>query len=563
MQTGKVIKGVRLRTLRGLVCGCLGLALAGCGGSPTNSSAPTSSPVHSSPVAHTTGCSADQTAVTENGAVHCLTISGSSHVHSSSVSSEDVVYQLNAHWPASTNQATQRYVQAVAAYMNWIGGHNFPKHAPVGFPLQWTVGLMNHGGPLGSPIIMWQFSIPDSYIHWTAAQWQSIINILETQNSMGAWANVPRGSLANSQGTGIDEAFQVVAPTGFVVRFIDANTIPVNSLGINRSIPTQALLYSASGTAPGTSLAVLWDEWMPPLPEYPQLGMLGIAHAQAALKDLKTSGQQIWQVLHASSGTSVPISHVPTFSSVFHPSSVPQGGQVPSTVPSSSSPSFSSLPPSSSESSSTPHSTPPSSSSSSPSPSSHNDLSVSVQDAPTGLQVRWIANAGTTPSAGCQVTFQPQGGSAQTVSVANGGVISGLTIGQTYSVQDVSCANGSFGYGQQSIEYGMKATELTSLGPSSMNPTRDWLFVTYDKYLPNQIPDQHFADYKVEDVTAHVSLPVISASLSSGELRLQVALGPSGVTFASSDTIQLTTTASVVQTQHGAPSITDVSGPFN
>jgi hypothetical protein len=147
----------------------------------------------------------------------------------------------------------------------------------------------------------------------------------------------------------------------------------------------------------------------------------------------------------------------------------------------------------------------------------------------------------------------------------NGGIVSGLTVGQTYDVQDVSCSDGAFGYGQGSIEYGMVATQLISLGISSsaINPNQDWLFVEYDKYLNNnQTPSQNFADYVVEDTTTGTRLPVSSASLSGGELRIGVTI-PAGVQVQSTDTIRLTTTVPVVTTQHGAPSLTDVTSPFN
>ena len=248
--------------------------------------------------------------------------------------------------------------------------------------------------------------------------------------------------------------------------------------------------------------------------------------------------------------------------------SVPSGSSVPSSVPISSAPSSSislspsNVLPSSSLPSSSPSVAPSSTLPSSSSPSAPpRYLSVTSQDAPTGIRVSWqSASPGVpTPTQGCRVTFT-SARETKEQSLQNDGILTGLTVGHTYTVQQISCANEAFGTGSTPIEYGTVANMLTSLGARALNASEDTLYVQYDKWLPAQTPDQDFADYVVEDVTAHVRLPVTSASISSGQLRLDVTL-PANVQ--PSDTIQLTTTVSVVQTQHGAPSITDGSSPLN
>ncbi len=551
------MKGVNIRggsriALVGLLCGCLAGVSAGCGAS--KSVAAPSATRHGT---KTKGCPSGTAGVNENGMVHCFGVGASSSTSGSvsAVPGEQASYQSNAHWPMSTNEAAQRYINAVVLYMNHEGGINFPKRSPLAFPLQWTTGLENGGGPSGSPIVLWQLSLPSSYLRWSASEWQAAMNILETQEFTGGGANVSMGVLVNSQGTAIDQVFQFLAPNGFVVRLVDGNSIPVNSVGITMPVPTEALVWSTPGELPGASMMPLWDEWIPPITEYPQLTTLGESHISAEMRDLKTSGQQIWQVLHPSSMA---------FSS---PEVVPSSSPTTTVVPSTSgnAPSFSPSPSAS-------PSPPPSSSANVPSSSTYspssapNDLTVSAQDAPTGIQVSWVSSTSgdATPSQGCTVDLAPQNGSVIKAPLQNGGIVSGLTVGQTYGVQDVSCSDGAFGYGQGSIEYGMVATQLISLGISSsaINPNRDWLFVEYDKSLTNQMPSQNFADYVVTDTTTGVGLPVNSASLSGGELRIGVTI-PAGVQVQSTDTIRLTTTAPVVTTQHGAPSLTDVTSPFN
>lgn len=123
------MKGVNIRhgpriALAGLLCGCLwGL-----------------------PVGSGLFCYASEgknAGVNENGTEHCSGVGASSSTSGSVsvVPGEQASYQSNAHWPTSTNEAAQRYINAVVLYMNHGGGINFPKHSPLAFPLQWTTGL--------------------------------------------------------------------------------------------------------------------------------------------------------------------------------------------------------------------------------------------------------------------------------------------------------------------------------------------------------------------------------------------------------------------------------------
>jgi serine/threonine-protein kinase len=171
--------------------------------------------------------------------------------------------------------------------------------------------------------VLWQLSLPSSYLQWSVSEWQSTMNILETQEFTGGGANVSMGVLANSQGTAIDQVFQLLAPNGFVVRLVDGNSIPVNSVGVTMPVPTEALVWSAPGALPGASMTPLWDEWIPPITEYPQLTALAESHISAEMQDLKTSGQQIWQVLHPSSGASSSPSQSSSPSSNSSTSSAP------------------------------------------------------------------------------------------------------------------------------------------------------------------------------------------------------------------------------------------------
>ena len=522
------------------------LGIAGCGSSVSSSP---SSHVTVSSTSHVGSCPSGTIAVTEQGKIHCLTTSLSSKgSQSSPADMETAVYIPNADWSASTNRDARHYMTAVVHYMNRGGSYFFPKQSPFSFPLHWTVSLMNGGGPAGNPIVLWQLSMPASYTQWNADQWQSVFAILRNQWSYSGFSS--------SHFHVVDQAFQVVAPNSATIRFVMGHTIQTNALGITGRVPTWVLMWQSNAAVP---LSTIWLEWEPTIPTRllaapanPQFTAQLQSHLTVLQQDFRTSGQQIWQRIHTNRASSSSVSTISSSIPSVVPSSGGSTGFVPEPSTPSSSPSGSSSPSSSSVSS-------PSSTSPSPTP---NYLTVSAHDAPTGIQVQWTSSTpgDATPLHGCTVDLFPQGGSVKHIPLTNGGTITGLTIGQTYEVQDVSCGPGTYGYGPITIEYGMKAIQLISLGPSVSDPTQDWLFVTYDKNVPNQTPDQNFADYDVQDLTAHVRLPVTSASLSSGQLRLGVTL-PANVQ--ASDTIQVTTTKSVVFTSQGAPSVTTGQTPLN
>lgn len=202
---------------------------------------------------------------------------------------------------------------AVVRYMN-NGGHSlFPKNSSLPFPLEWTVSLLNGGGPSGSPIVLWQLLMPGAYSRWSAGQWQSAFNFLKAQMVYSGMVAPPFfGTLANSQGNAIDQAFQLVASGGATLRLVDGNTIPSNAVGITTPIPTTFLLWQPNTTTPFSSL---WDEWIAPESEYPQLASQTEANMTAMAQDFNTSGQQIWQMLHPAPVVSSYPSVVPSPSS--------------------------------------------------------------------------------------------------------------------------------------------------------------------------------------------------------------------------------------------------------
>ncbi len=309
---------MNMRSVIGLVAATtVLLAMAvGCGTSPAHQASPTVS---------AKGCPSGMVSMNENGHIHCLAVKHSSPPSSSA--GETLQYQANAHWPGSTNRAAQHYTDAVVRYMNRMGDGNLPKRPPLSFPLRWTAGLANGGGPSGSPILLWQLSLPVAYKHWTARQWQQAIDCLEVQEFTGGFAKASFGVLANSNGS-LNQEFQLVAADGFTVRFMVGDTIPHNNVGITTPIPTYAMMWTPSGTLPGASMNVIWDEWTPPEPTYPQLISLAEAHATASLNDLKTSGQQLWTILHPSAS---PPSTTPSQTSTSVSASSPAGSQEPST----------------------------------------------------------------------------------------------------------------------------------------------------------------------------------------------------------------------------------------
>jgi hypothetical protein len=235
--------------------------------------------------------------------------SQASDISRSSSFIEQAHYQANAHWPTSTNQAARAYMAAVVRYMNNGGPSLFPKKSPLSFPLEWTVSLMNGGGPSGSPDVLWQLSLPSSYLTWTPTQWQFAFDVLEDQEIR----------------------------SGF--------------------------------------------------------------------------------------------------------------------------------------------------------------------------------------------------------------------------------ATSNFGM-SSAVEYGTVATQLTEIHALIDPANTDLLWIQYDRWLPNQTPDQAFTDYQVEDVTTHVPLSVTAATVNGGQLELTVTI-PSGATVVSGNTIQVTTTTSVVTTSTAEPSVTHVQGVFN
>lgn len=499
-------------------------ALNGCG---TVNATGSGSAHHAS---QSSGCSPSQVAVVVNGKTQCMAVHPSSQASDISRSSsfiEQAHYQANAHWPTSTNQAARAYMAAVVRYMNNRGHSLFPKKSPLSFPLEWTVSLMNGGGPSGSPDVLWQLSLPSSYLTWTPTQWQFAFDVLEDQEIRSGFATSNFGILANSQNS-LDQSFQLLGSNQNILRLIVANSIPVNSDGITTLIPTWVLVwYDSSSSSP----IVLWDEWIAPEPEYPQLVSQSEANIAMLTTDLKTSGQQIWQMLHPTP--------VPSSSPSVTPSSSNSSAPFPTTPPSSSS-------------------TPPSS----PSPSSTN-LNVTVTPTPLGIQVRWTAATGATPSQGT-VLYNVSGSSRSlSATITNGSILPGVAIGDPVSVLSVQCSPSIFGYNMSSaVEYGTVATQLTEIHALIDPANTDLLWIQYDRWLPNQIPDQTLTDYQVEDVTTHVPLSVTAATVNSGQLELTVTI-PSGTTVVSGNTIQVTTTTSVVTTSTGEPSVTTVQGVFN
>lgn len=484
--------------------------------------------VASKPASHAKSCPSGTVSTNENGSVHCLEIKSSatnvSSLAATPATVETATYQPNTRWNTSFNQAAQQYMKAVMQYMNKGGYHLFPKGGPLPFPLHWTVGLLNGGGPSGSPIVLWQLVMPSSYTQWKAAEWQDAFNILQTQYLYSGLAESHLGALANSQGNAIDQAFQLVASDYATVRLVSGNTVPSNTVGITTPVPTTMLMWQPNVSTP---FSTIWSEWIAPTNQYPQLTGQTESNMTALTQNLKTSGKQIWQKVHQSL------------------MSEPSPSAIPSKAASSTAP-------------------PSSVSSSTSSPPSATQLNVAVTPTPLGIQVHWTAATGPTPVK-ATVSYN-ESGSTQSLSatIQNGGILPNIAIGDVVSVSSVQSSPTEFGYnfGPSSVEYGTVATQLTEIHPLVDSARIDFLWIQYDRWLPNQTPSQTFADYQVEDITTHTSLPVTASVVNGGQLRLTIIV-PLGAVVVSGNTIQVTTITSVVTTSTGQPSVTDVSGIFN
>ena len=549
------MKGVNIRggsriALVGLLCGCLAGVSAGCGAS--KSVAAPSATRHGT---KTKGCPSGTAGVNENGAVHCFSVHSSSNFHQSHVTSyvsSPKNFQL---WPAHT--PVWRTVAKVTLPFAWSAWQPLLRQGrSFGIEPNSILGLGFNPTLFAAASTNLMLSTHSfDATEWVAIALPSNWSNPNTAPKLAQWSvNLIRAweTSLSSKGHPALIVRWMVTPTSFIQIGRTGTTTDEALATEFGQLEGWAITISRGSANVITESTQLLSPPANLVPSYVSQSdwVYSSSNAITWLTDTFENGNRLLSKLSSPS----PSSQDTTATS----------SSVPSVAPSSSSfPSPSSAPPSSTTPSSS--AKVPSSSTSSPS-SAPNDLTVSAQDAPTGIQVSWVSSTSgdATPSQGCTVDLAPQNGSVIKAPLQNGGIVSGLTVGQTYGVQDVSCSDGAFGYGQGSIEYGMVATQLISLGISSsaINPNRDWLFVEYDKSLTNQMPSQNFADYVVTDTTTGVRLPVNSVSLSGGELRIGVTI-PAGVQVQSTDTIRLTTTAPVVTTQHGAPSLTDVTSPFN
>lgn len=303
-------------TWRSVVAGVLLLAAVGCG-TTTGASHRATGPAR--------GCPSGKGHAPCDGVEKSLSPTPTA---ASSDPTEMASYRGNVQWPSLTNERARAYEMAVVRYVN---KDHSPESSPVHSPLDWTVSLMNGVGPSGSPIMLWQLSMPATYMEWSAIQWQAAFNVLENQYLWSTLAVSHYGPLANSQGNAMDQEFQLVAPNGATLRLIDANTIPVNAIEVTAPIPTTALAWS-----PGSSefLTPIWSEWIAPVTQYPQLTSQTLKNAAAVMIDIKTSGHLVWSFLHnVGRATS---SGLPTNTAVNQtPTSVPPTEAAPVSEPSS------------------------------------------------------------------------------------------------------------------------------------------------------------------------------------------------------------------------------------
>lgn len=465
-------------------------ATVGCGTSSTH-------PASAAQSTSAKGCPAGTVSMNENGHIHCLAIQHSSQPTSSV--GETLQYQANAHWPGSTNRAAQHYAEAVVRYMNRMGDASLPKQSPLSFPLRWTAGLANGGGPSGIPILLWQLSLPPDYKQWSAAQWQRAIDVLETQYFMGGLAKVPLGVLKNAS-NGVSQSFQLVASNGFAVRFSEGDTIPNNSVGVTTPIPTYTLMWAPPGTVDTSYMNVVWDEWLPPVTTYPQLISIDEAHTTALNRDFQTSAKQLLSALSASA---------------------PRGSFTSSSTIKS------------------------------------NYLIARLTESTSGIRVSWKTTHGKTPQKAV-VTYENGliNPIPQSATLMNGGFVPGVAVGDYVTLLDVragSLDSGAF-TPQNSVQYG--ATEISTNFRllSSSKPNEIVLSIEYTQPLPAQIPDQRFTNYHVIDdnYAVVVSGTVTRAVVQKGDLLLTVVF-PGSFTVNVADAVSMTAPVSVAHDAAGAP----------
>jgi hypothetical protein len=211
-------------------------------------------------------------------------------------SHEIAYYTPNAAWDAKTNRQAKGYVGKMVRFMNSKGWRNFPHTMVLSYPLKWHVTLSNEADPSGAvPMVVWSLNIPAQAQKWSAIQWQSALDLVETQEYTGGLDAPARNLLTNSNNA-VNQWFDLVEPNRTTVRFADANTLPKNTVGITTPVMTTGLIWRPSGDA---SFRTVWRLWIAPSAIYPQLASVSEQHATAILSDLKTSGAQLWSALHA------------------------------------------------------------------------------------------------------------------------------------------------------------------------------------------------------------------------------------------------------------------------
>lgn len=482
-------------------------------------------PSHATTAAGKSHCPSGTVSVHENGTRHCLATSASG-ISSASTSPHEVetaFYQNNFHWPVSTNQAAQKYVATVVRYMN-KGGHTiFPNRGPVLFPLRWSASLMNNGGPSGSPIILWQLTMPVSYSRWTAAQWQRAFAILRNQSIYSGLAKPHLGVLANSQGNDIDQAFQLVASNHAAIRLVSGNTVPTNNVGITTPVPTTMLIGQPKG---GNSFTTIWSKWLAPVSQYPQLTSQSEANAGALLHDFNSSGQKIWALFHGTSSTQIMPSS----------QSVPTSSQTSNLVsPSSQSVSPSHLPPL---------------------------LTVSGKEMSRGIQVQWSSSPqDNLPRCNVSIRSSTSFTPLYSQTVVNGGLLT-PSIG-TGGLLVVNCGDGIHSTSTFSYHYGVRATGVSGFTDGLASNPEAVIYVQYNRSLGyGQKPNQNMAVYQVTTSTGS-TWPVSKAKVMQGYLILTVHLPPNTPTGVPVK-IQVNTNQSVATDNAGAPSLTShVYGSLN
>lgn len=179
-------------------------------------------------------------------------------------------------------------------------------------------------------------------------------------------------------------------------------------------------------------------------------------------------------------------------------------------------------------------------------------LRVTTSDVPGGIQVRWMAVQGRSPSTAL-VYFQANGSRAQMQLIPNGGVIAGLAIGTHVKLVRIQTSSGTIGWvapaNTHTVSYGAFAL-WANVNTVTSAPDEVLLTVQYNKALPNQVPSQTWNAYHVTAFDAN-NAPgqVIRATVTKGQLQLVVKFpfNPQG------SPLTLRTTGSVAHTTGGAP----------